>query len=391
MRKYDYIVAGAGAAGLSLLVHLIRSGQFSDKTILLVDRAPKMTNDRTWCFWEQGEGPFEEIVHKRWSSLWFHEPVPEGFSGDHTPSGTGSSLHDVLPYHYKLIRGIDFYRYCFDLIVRQPNITIEYGEAGACISGSTGTYLVLNGERVEAEYIFNSIDPGEWRAPGKITLLQHFKGWLVRSQSPVFDPAEATLMDFRPSQREGTVFVYVMPFTEHEALVEYTLFSAALLHDADYETALKDYCRNTLGLLDYAILEREFGVIPMTDHFFPRHAGNIVHIGTAGGQTKASSGYTFKFIQKNSRAIADALIKTGKPFVTQPLLQKRFHWYDRTLLHILANRQLRGADVFATMMRSNPMRSVFKFLDDETSIGEEMRIIRKLPWKVFLQAAFKKL
>jgi lycopene beta-cyclase len=75
-------------------------------------------------------------------------------------------------------------------------------------------------------------------------------------------------MDFRTIQREGTSFVYVMPFSATEALVEYTLFSKSLLEDGDYDVALKDYVHNVLGLLDYEILEKEFGVIPMTNCAF---------------------------------------------------------------------------------------------------------------------------
>ena len=53
MNRFDYIVAGAGAAGLSLIVHMIESGAFSNKKILLIERHPKTKNDRTWCFWEE--------------------------------------------------------------------------------------------------------------------------------------------------------------------------------------------------------------------------------------------------------------------------------------------------------------------------------------------------
>src|SRR4051812_4932881 len=112
--KYDYIIAGAGASGLSLLVHLINSGKFSSKKILLTDLAPKTKNDRTWCFWEKEPGLFESVVYKRWHKLWFH-------------SSTFSSLNNIDPYTYKLIRGIDFYNYCFSLIEKEKNITVAYG------------------------------------------------------------------------------------------------------------------------------------------------------------------------------------------------------------------------------------------------------------------------
>ena len=67
----DYIVTGAGCAGLSLLMHLIHSGRFQDKKILLIDKDAKQSNDRTWCFWEEEEGLFEPIVYQQWQKLWF--------------------------------------------------------------------------------------------------------------------------------------------------------------------------------------------------------------------------------------------------------------------------------------------------------------------------------
>ena len=98
--SYDYIIAGAGCAGLSLAVHMIQSGHFNNRKILIIDKEDKQKNDRTWCFWETEPGLFEAIVHRQWKSAWFYG---EGFS----------QLMELSPYQYKLIRGIDFYNYSF--------------------------------------------------------------------------------------------------------------------------------------------------------------------------------------------------------------------------------------------------------------------------------------
>ena len=47
---YDYIIAGAGGAGLSLLHYLLDSPILSNKQILVIDQSLNKTNDRTWCF-----------------------------------------------------------------------------------------------------------------------------------------------------------------------------------------------------------------------------------------------------------------------------------------------------------------------------------------------------
>jgi lycopene beta-cyclase len=376
MDKYDYIITGAGAAGLSLLIHMIDSGKFTGKKILLVDREPKTQNDRTWCFWEEHAGAFEEIVYKRWSSMWFYDRQH-------------SALHDISPYQYKLIRGIDFYNYCNAKILTQKNVSVQFGKVENCVSNDAGTYVLVDGKKIFSEYIFNSIVFEQLEASREMNyLLQHFKGWMIETSAPVFDEQRATLMDFRVDQEQGdTTFVYVMPFSETRALVEFTMFSDKILPDGEYDAALKEYCVKYLGIEEYTILETEFGVIPMTDHHFDKQIHNLINIGTAGGQTKPSSGYTFNFIQKNSRSIVEALIATGKPFVRENISDRRFRLYDRTLLEILSRRSFQGDKIFSILMRSNGMKEVFRFLDNETSIVQELKIIRRLPKGIFLKAA----
>ncbi len=377
LKQYDYIIAGAGCAGLSLLVQIIRSGKLSEKKILLVDKAEKKINDRTWCFWETAPGPFESIVHHRWEKTWFHG---EGFS----------KLLPLSPYQYKLIRGIDFYEYCFSLIRQQSNIDIRFGNVEQLENYTDGAFLVLNGEKLYAKYIFNSI---LFEKPvlkkNKYWLLQHFKGWTIETEKPVFKPSEATLMDFRTDQRLGTTFVYIMPFSPTSALVEYTLFTNSLPESPDYDAGIKKYMQEHLDAGGYKISGEESGIIPMTNHKFPASNGKIINIGTAGGQTKASSGYTFRFIQKHSAAIVDRLLNNSYPVTASG--PGRFHFYDSTLLHILHHNKLAGHLIFTQLFQKNKPRQVLRFLDNESSLKDELKIISSLPTIPFLKAAVKQL
>jgi len=69
--KYDYIIAGSGCAGLSLLYRMLKDPQLCNKQILVIDKSQKNKNDRTWCFWEKGNGLFESIVMHQWKTLEF--------------------------------------------------------------------------------------------------------------------------------------------------------------------------------------------------------------------------------------------------------------------------------------------------------------------------------
>src|SRR5437763_3689661 len=142
--RYDYIITGAGCAGLSLLMQLIQNGQFSNKKILLIDKDAKSKNDRSWCFWEKQDGLFQPIVKKQWQELWFQV---DGFS----------KKLDLTPYQYKLIRGIDFYNYCFQQIAQQPNITFLNAPVEKIFSDGNQTGAIASGNIYQAQYVFNSI------------------------------------------------------------------------------------------------------------------------------------------------------------------------------------------------------------------------------------------
>jgi lycopene beta-cyclase len=368
-----------GASGLSLAVHMARSGILEGRRILLIDRERKEQNDRTWCFWETAPGPFESVVYQSWSRAWFHAP---GFE----------SLLDLEPYTYKMIRGIDYYRYCFDFLSRYAQVEFLFAAVEEIKPHDGYAEVRAGSQAYTATYVFNSILFEQPRPlPGKYYLLQHFKGWVVETPAPAFRPGEATLMDFRPSQAHGTTFVYVMPFSETEALVEYTLFSGALLPDQAYDDGIRDYLRDFKGIRDFRVKASEFGVIPMTNHRFARRDGHIVHIGTAGGQTKASSGYTFRFIQKHAAAITDSLARHGHPFDLPTATVDRFYWYDSVLLNILHHRTLEGWFIFRELFRKNKASTILQFLDNETSLAQEFRLLNTLPQWPFMKAGIREL
>ena len=195
------------------------------------------------------------------------------------------------------------------------------------------------------------------------------------------------MMDFRVHQRHGTTFAYVLPFSETKALVEYTLFTKALLTPEQYDAELDDYIRQFLGIAAYRITEEEFGVIPMNNERL-RFKGKGWQIGTAGGQTKASSGYTFRFIQKQSDAILKQLI-AGRPLDQLRDTPRRFRFYDHTLLYILYHDKVPGKSVFSRLFKKNSPQQVLRFLDNESSLAEELKIIRALPVWPFFKAALR--
>ncbi|MBC7830098.1 MAG: lycopene cyclase [Chitinophagaceae bacterium] len=377
MLKYDFIILGSGAAGLSLLMRMIASSHFNNKKILLIDRDIKNKNDRTWCFWENKDGFFDHIVYKKWSQLSFYGESP-------------NAALDIHPYQYKMIRGIDFYNYCFERIKQCPNIDIKYGELKSVVHETEKITICLEEEELHCTpaIIFNSIYKPSDPSKKKIQLLQHFKGWLIETDSPYFVEEQATLMDFRVHQRYGTSFVYVLPVSDKRALVEYTLFTPQTLEPRQYDTELKDYIGRFLKLDKFTIAEQEFGIIPMTNERFHFYQSGMYYIGIAGGQTKASTGYTFQFIQKQSQHIVDSLVQ-NQSLSLIPTSSRRFHFYDSVLLQLLATKKLGGKEIFSRLFQRNKASRIFKFLDNETSLKEELSLISTLQTFPFLKASLQ--
>jgi len=379
VKHYDYIISGAGAAGLSLLMRLMQHKALNQKKILVADKAPKDQNDHTWCFWEKQPGLFEPVVHHKWQHVHFF-------------SNQFSSLLNLSPYQYKMIRAIDFYNFVLQEAQQHPNIVFEYGNVEAAGNQGDKALLIVNGNSYTADYVFNSIIFSQPAVPeNKIWLLQHFKGYVIETAEPVFNSDEATLMDFRVSQQHGTTFVYVLPVSSTKALVEYTLFNSKLLDKKEYDTALHHYITTYLNIEDYKVAEQEFGIIPMTNMKFLKRIGKVINIGTAGGQTKASSGFTFQFIQKHTQQLVYDLLHYGHPQEHESFMEKRFKFYDTTLLNILHTNKLPGDKVFADLFQKNPTDRVLRFLDNESTLEDEINLMGTLPQSIFIKAAMQEI
>lgn len=370
--RFDYIIAGAGCAGLSLLMRILDAPALAQKKILLTDRAPKNQDDRTWCFWEKGAGYFENIVHHRWDQL-----MVRHYKGEVALNMDG--------YAYKMIRGIDFYNHCFNRIKKHPQVQVLYGE----ITGidPEASIITVNNTEYEAGHIFSSVllKPPVLH-PREFYLLQHFRGWWIETDEAVFDPQKADLMNFRVSQQHGCTFVYVMPVSTKRALVEYTLFTEETLQSEAYDASIKQFIAEELNIENYRVTQIENGIIPMTNYRFPEQEGNVVYLGTAGGQTKASTGYTFRNIQKHSEAIIPALNNVN-PFLKIIKPHPRFHFYDSVLLRVLQERKIEGAEIFYRMFKKNPASRVLRFLDNESDFMEELAIMNSTPKMLFMPAA----
>lgn len=393
---YQYIIAGGGMAGLSLAFYLNNSA-LSDKKILIIDREIKNINDHTWCFWETGVSPFEEIIFKKWKGVWFH--------------GTGnfSQFLDLQEYTYKMIRGIDFYEYIISILKKNLNITFLQAKITGIESalgnpsdemsdkGIISPIVTTDkGDFMATEMVFDSSFRSKYNNPKHHNMLQHFKGWVINTDKPVFNVNEPTLFDFRIEQKNELRFVYVLPYSETKALIEFTIFSDNLITQKEYEIYLKRYIEETIKIGDYhikedeyQILETEFGVIPMSDEKqevspMPK----VIRIGTSGGYVKASTGYTF---QRSQRFLQD-LVKNLEKNINVSNGMKINKWkgfLDTILLNVMQKKRAPQDEIFTNLFKNNKPSTILKFLDEDTTILEDFLVINSVPKPPFIKAAWE--
>lgn len=380
--KYDYIISGAGCAGLSLAYHLTQEAGHG-KRILILDRDDKSSNDRTWCFWEAGDGPFEEVVHHAWEELYFMSPA-------------GVQLMDIAPLRYKMVRGLDFYDYVKAHLAKEP--LVEWRQEAVSRVGEDGQgawAMTASGVRYEGAYVFNSVFLEQYGAVDRARypyMAQHFGGWVIRTHEPAFDPKRATLMDFRIAQEGETRFMYCLPTDAHTALVEATIFSNALLDEAGYDAMIREYIEAYLGLGSYTIEHRELGVIPMTTFPFHRwHGERVVQIGTMGGHVKPSTGYAFTRIQARTQALAATMLAGERPVLRPSWRERRSIFFDEVLFNVMLNGRVPTHRVFSRLFRRNKPSRVLRFLNEETSIWEDLQVINAAPKLPFTLAAMDEL
>jgi len=377
MQNYDYIITGSGASGLMLAYRMAKDSFFDNASILIIDKEKKTSNDRTWCFWENDKGEWDDLVHKSWNKILFD-------------SHSYKKSIPLQSYTYKMIRSAKFYEKLWNFIESKNNISFIKANVTSILDTAEGALVETSTGRYRAVKLLNSIDLDQkyTRQEEYPVLLQHFTGWFIETKKNVFDDSVATFMDFTVDQKMNTRFMYVLPVSANKALFEYTLFSKDVLTKEEYELELQKYLELN-SISEYTIIEKEKGIIPMTSFkFWQDNSKNILNIGTVGGWTKASTGYTFKNTSKKTIQLI-AFLKTENNF-TNFRKKTRFWFYDLLMLDVLANHNHLGSNLFSKLFQRNSLKKVFRFLDEETIFIEDLRIMLSMPPLRFIKALFRR-
>ena len=373
MKRFDYIICGGGASGLLLSNALLSDKHFNDKKILVIEKDRKTDNDKTFGFWNDKESVLDNIVFKEWEYAEFRD------SNSHN-----SFL--LSPYKYKMIKSNEFYSYIGNKISKASNFT--YLNSTVNEIDQVNNKVKTDDGEFSCSIIFSSIY-NEVSFKKYPLLKQHFIGWTIETKNESFDDNKITFMDFSVDQKDEIRFMYILPFSKKKALIEYTLFSSDIISDDEYEREIKAYLKKS-NILNYSIVEKEKGMIPMTCYpFFEKNTDNYFQIGTAGGWSKPSTGYTIKNSIEKIDIVINSL-KQNKP-LSKIIFRNRFWYYDLLFLDVLIASRGKGSQVFSDLFKNNDPIKIFKFLDEKTSLIEELSIFLSVDIKTFVRSLLKRI
>lgn len=369
---FDYIIIGGGLAGMQLALAFCENSFFAKKQIAIIEPSDKKKNDKTWCFWEKGEGKWEHLLHHKWKKGSFFTRKEE----------IALTLAD---YSYKMVRSADFYAFAKFQFEKAKNITWIQDSVQQIESHK----IIGQKENYSVTTIFDSrVINGFEKSKKALTLLQPFKGWVIETETDQFDPTSFTMMDYRLGFDNKTCFTYVLPLTKRKALVEFTFFVPKLIEESVYDKQLKKFIKEYLKIDSYSITETEEGVIPMSTYpFWQENRTNYLKIGTGGGWVKASTGYSFKNVERKVERVIQNLKENRA--LDDKLFNKRFQFYDAVLLNILHSRNELGVETFEKMYAENSTHEIFKFLDEETNLAEEIRTMYRTNKPLFTKSVFQ--
>lgn len=374
MDTYDFIIAGAGCAGLSLVFHLEQSILKGSK-ILLIDPAADEIPNKTWCYW--AEQPLS--IHPKLNPIvsWKKLTLSQN------QQTINQDLGNLTYFH---ISSKEFYQSIYTMIENSNNITLLKEEVIAIQETESNVKVkVKNGQNYSATKLFDSrLNPDASFIDQ--SLKQVFLGWKVKFSGDVFDSSAVTLMDVNPVKSKLFSFFYILPYSSTEALVEYTAYTKERIKDDTLINSLKEYLTTLSKDFTYEITFEEKGVIPMSTQSPTITASHrIIPIGTRAGWTKASTGYTFHRIQQNCEKLIEEII-SNREVTSESKSSYRFTFYDNILLNIAHKWPEKLGGVFLELFQSSPPKDVMRFLNEETSFLEELKILSKLRFSIFIKS-----
>jgi lycopene beta-cyclase len=325
----DMIIVGAGLSGLLTAWRCLDVNP--DLQIEIIEASDRIAGDHTWSFnltdvAEHLQGWIKPFIAYRWDS--YDVKFPKRKRTLDIPYCTGNS---------------DTLRACVQLHIDSGRLRLRLNTA---VESLHSDYVVLeSGEKLEARGVLDArgFEPNDDVFLG----YQKFVGHVIKTKEP-HGLERPIIMDATVEQLGGYRFVYCLPYSETEVLVEDTYYTdGPELRSQEVDARIKDYIRDNLNVSEYEVVRREKGVLPITLGVQDRYDAAPA-LGIRGGFYHAVTGYSFPEALKNADWIAYKIDLFGEDWdheTSDHTLQvnRTQHRQDERFLRLLNRMLFRAA------------------------------------------------
>jgi lycopene beta-cyclase len=364
----DIAIIGGGNAGLTLAAQL--ASQTRPPSTVVIEPQTPAQRDCSWGLWalDRQANQLNQATKGRWQQWQLID--------NHS-----RIVHSSDQYSYLSLSSADYLRDRAAQL-REP-VSLVQESVTALQAEQDRTIVETDQNRYSAKTVYDS-------RPPKIAengLRQHFFGWHIHSKQPIKNPHIATLMDFRVDQSRGLHFIYALPYSDHQMLVESTLISATVEPQDWYRNAIEQWLQeHSIEVAE--IINEEMGVIPMdsliTD---PTSEPLAAPIGAASGAVRRSSGYAFQHIQQQTKQLA-AGITQGNMAVPTPI-SNRLTAMDKIFNGVLLSRPDLGVSLYMRMAKSLNGDQFARFMLGEATARDWVHVIAAMPKGPFVKQLYR--
>jgi lycopene beta-cyclase len=326
MSRRPLIIAGGGLSGC--LAALALAERRPEVDLLLLEAGAVFGGNHVWSFFDGDIAP---------DAAWLGSLLPVRRWPTHEVRFPDRSR--ILDFGYNSLPSERL-----DAVMR-VRLRPEQYRLGARIAGlATDHVLLEGGERVEAAGVIDARGPEA--AEGVELAWQKFVGRTFRCEEPHLR-TRPIIMDALVDQSDGYRFVYTLPFSETDILIEDTYYSTVPELDAPRLRGRIDEYLHRGGWAPAVLQGEETGVLPVVlsgtvDGFWPAQAPAVARLGLRGGFFHPTTGYSLPDAVANAALLAEqADLSTSALF---GLYRRRAEalWKARGFYRML-NRMLFGA------------------------------------------------
>jgi lycopene beta-cyclase len=370
MREHtDVAIIGAGIAGLTLASRIMQNDAGLKVSVI----GPEDDRNQRLSFWvdKKTAENYQPFLTHQWHSWSFNH------------SRSGHARHRA---HHQRYVSLDarLYKKHWRTQLLASGCHLQPASVTGIDIEHANNVVYLQDEAITAVTVIDT------RAPHipPTTLKQQFWGSVV--DLPRAHGLDAPiLMDFQVTAiaNDGVTFVYVLPLTASQLLVEATTFSTRLQTESDYQRCVSDWL---LQHFDYRLTiednRSESGLLPMGP-VIPLESA-IPRCGLAGGAARLSTGYAFQGIERQATLMASQLAAGQQPETRSPFSRKT-DWMDKVFLHVAKERPDQLEILFMAMAQRLSGDEFAHFLSDTGGYLPALRAIMVAPKLAFIRAAVR--